>query len=34
MILKIEIENNLYPQNLRKIEKPPKQLYILGNENI
>ena len=34
MILKIEIENNLNPQNLRKIEKPPKQLYILGNENI
>lgn len=31
-ILRIDDEN--YPEKLRNIEKPPKQLYVLGNEKI
>lgn len=31
---KITIEDERYPNNLRYIPKPPKQLYVLGNENL
>lgn len=30
----IELENEKYPEKLRNIQKPPKQLYVLGDENI
>lgn len=30
----IKINNKLYPEKLRKIENPPKQIYILGDEKI
>lgn len=30
-MIKIEIENYNYPEQLRKINKPPKQLYLEGN---
>lgn len=30
----IELENEKYPKKLRNIQKPPKQLYVLGDENI
>lgn len=30
----IKINNKLYPKKLRKIENPPKQIYILGDEKI
>ena len=30
----INIENNNYPEQLRKINKPPKKLYVLGDEKI
>ena len=33
-IKEISFENELYPAQLRKIKKPPKKLYLLGNENI
>lgn len=33
-IKKISIDNNLYPKNLRNVENPPKQLYVLGDETI
>lgn len=33
-IKKIDIESNLYPEQLRSIINPPKMLYLLGNENI
>lgn len=29
--MKINIQSSEYPENLRKIEKPPKQLYFKGN---
>lgn len=32
--MKINIEDEKYPENLRIIQKPPKQLYVLGNEQI
>jgi len=32
--MKINFENEKYPEKLKKIEKPPKQLYVLGDENI
>lgn len=28
---KIEIEDKMYPEKLRKIEDPPNQLYVIGN---
>ena len=30
-MIKITLENNNYPEQLRKIENPPKQLYLEGN---
>lgn len=33
-IKEIEYENNLYPKTLREIKKPPKKLYVLGDEKI
>ena len=30
-MIKIKIEDNNYPEQLRKIENPPKQLYLEGN---
>ncbi len=33
-IKEIEYENELYPEALRKIRKPPKKLYVLGDETI
>ncbi len=33
-IEKIEIDNKKYPQLLRTIKNPPKQLYVLGNTEI
>ena len=30
-MIKIKIEDNNYPEQLRKIESPPKQLYLEGN---
>lgn len=30
-MIKITIENNNYPEQLRKIDNPPKQLYLEGN---
>lgn len=33
-IKEIEYENNLYPKALREIKKPPKKLYVLGDEAI
>ena len=30
----IDLENEKYPEKLRNIQKPPKQLYVLGDENI
>ena len=29
--MKIRIEDDNYPEQLRKIENPPKQLYLKGN---
>lgn len=29
--MKIKIEDSIYPKELRKIKKPPKQLYLKGN---
>lgn len=29
--MKISIDDDIYPEQLRKIEKPPKQLYVKGN---
>lgn len=29
--MKLEIENSEYPEKLRKIENPPKQIYLKGN---
>lgn len=34
MSKKIRIEDGEYPQLLKNIKNPPKQLYVLGNENI
>lgn len=34
MSKKITIEDEIYPERLRNIPKPPKQLYVLGNEQI
>lgn len=34
MSKKIIIEDEIYPERLRNIPKPPNQLYILGNEQI
>ena len=28
----LNIENNLYPEMLRKIKNPPKKLYVCGNK--
>lgn len=33
-MIKIRIEDNNYPEQLRKIEKPPKQLYLEGNTKL
>ena len=33
-IKEIEYENKLYPEALRNIKKPPKKLYVLGDETI
>lgn len=33
-IKEINIESDAYPKLLRKIKKPPKKLYVLGDENI
>lgn len=33
-IKELEYENKLYPDALRKIKRPPKKLYVLGNETI
>lgn len=33
-MIKIKIEDNKYPEQLRKIEKPPKQLYLEGNAKL
>ena len=33
-IEKIKIDDDRYPQLLRRIQRPPKQLYVLGNEKI
>lgn len=33
-VKQINFENNLYPRSLRKINKPPKKIYVLGDENI
>lgn len=33
-IKEINIENEFYPENLREIDKPPKKLYVLGDEKI
>ena len=30
-MIKITIENNIYPQKLKEITNPPKQLYLEGN---
>ena len=30
----LNIENKLYPNELRKIENPPKKIYVLGNEKL
>ncbi len=30
----IEIENEIYPEKLRNIYKPPKKIYLLGNEKL
>lgn len=30
----IDLENEKYPEKLKNIQKPPKQLYVLGDENI
>lgn len=30
----ITIEDDSYPERLRQIKKPPKQLYVLGNESL
>lgn len=32
--MKINFENKQYPKILKNIQKPPKQLYVLGDENI
>lgn len=32
--MKIEIEDDAYPSNLRNIQYPPKKLYVLGNEKL
>lgn len=32
--MKVNFENKEYPEHLRNIKKPPKQLYVLGDENI
>lgn len=34
MLKKIMIEDEIYPERLKNIPNPPKQLYILGNEQI
>ena len=33
-MIKIKIEDNKYPEQLRKIENPPKQLYLEGNTKL
>lgn len=33
-IVEIGIEEKEYPSNLRRIENPPKTLYLLGNKSI
>lgn len=33
-MIKIIIENNKYPEQLRKIDNPPKQLYLKGNTKL
>lgn len=33
-IEKIKIDDKDYPQTLRKIENPPKQLYVIGNKEL
>ncbi len=33
-IKEISIENELYPSKLREIKRPPKKLYVLGDETI
>lgn len=33
-MIKITINNNIYPQKLKEIINPPKQLYIEGNEQL
>ena len=33
-MIKIKIEDNNYPEQLRKIENPPKQLYLEGNTKL
>ena len=30
----ITMEDSSYPERLRKIKKPPKQLYVLGDESL
>ncbi len=30
-MIKLKIDDNEYPENLRKIKRPPKQLYLKGN---
>lgn len=30
----LNIDNNLYPNQLRGIKNPPSRLYVLGNEKI
>ena len=33
-VIKIDIESKYYPERLRNIDSPPKQLYCLGNINL
>ena len=33
-IQELDIDDILYPNELRKTKKPPKKLYVLGNANI
>lgn len=33
-VKEIEIENEFYPESLKNIDKPPKKLYVLGDEKI
>ena len=33
-MIKITVEDNNYPEQLRKIENPPKQLYLEGNTKL